>query len=225
MESYSEQIYYDILEAHPYFTKEEIHNSYINAKQVYNSKNGDLLSTFTEQEIKDLNILLDEAYEVLRSKTLEHNKSLPKKEITSEYKKSQNELLEKYSNMIKNNYTIKEESAQSLFDKLESNSIKREKITETKEVEPPFDTSKIEMLDGSLLKKIRESKNIGIEMLSSTSKVNISYLKAIEENTFECLPAPVFIRGFVVSYAQALGLDTKKIANSYMAFYKKTTQI
>ena len=37
------------------------------------------------------------------------------------------------------------------------------------------------------------------------------------EERFEELPAPVYVRGFVTAYAQALGLDGRRVAQGYMA--------
>lgn len=39
------------------------------------------------------------------------------------------------------------------------------------------------------------------------TRINRSYIDAIEEAQFEALPAPVYARGFVRSYARYLGLD------------------
>jgi len=69
---------------------------------------------------------------------------------------------------------------------------------------------------GEFLKKVREYKNYSIEKLSEITKVNGFYIKAIELDNSKNLPAPVFVRGYVIQIAKELGLDAKKVADSYM---------
>ena len=48
------------------------------------------------------------------------------------------------------------------------------------------------------------------------TKVSTTYLRCIEEEAFDRLPAPVYVRGFVTAYASAIGLNPKRVATSYM---------
>jgi cytoskeletal protein RodZ len=41
-------------------------------------------------------------------------------------------------------------------------------------------------------------------------------LESIEEETFEKLPALVYLKGFLKSYAQSLGLDPQKVIEDYL---------
>jgi cytoskeletal protein RodZ len=38
------------------------------------------------------------------------------------------------------------------------------------------------------------------------------------------LPAPVFVRGYIVQIARFLNLDDKYVADSYMKIYKKSIE-
>jgi cytoskeletal protein RodZ len=40
----------------------------------------------------------------------------------------------------------------------------------------------------------------------------------LEEESFENLPALVYVRGFIMEYAKALNLDPHKVADSYLKF-------
>ena len=77
-----------------------------------------------------------------------------------------------------------------------------------------------EVFDGELLKKIRLYKNVSLEDISEASRIGRHYLRAIEDNDFGQLPAPVFVRGFVIQYARVLQLDPDRVARSYMKIYK-----
>ncbi len=69
---------------------------------------------------------------------------------------------------------------------------------------------------GEFLQKIRKASRISIEELSSITKISKNYLMAIEEENFKKLPAPVYIRGFVIQIAQVLKLPTLKAAAAYL---------
>ena len=43
------------------------------------------------------------------------------------------------------------------------------------------------------------------------------YLQYIEQDQFEDLPAAVYVRGFVVSLARCIGLESRQVADGYMA--------
>jgi curved DNA-binding protein CbpA len=70
--------------------------------------------------------------------------------------------------------------------------------------------------DGPFLRKVRQYKGINIDQLSKETRISRSYLAAVEGDDFEALPAPVFVRGFIVQVARILGLDENLVATSYM---------
>jgi|GEM_PF-516606 len=70
--------------------------------------------------------------------------------------------------------------------------------------------------DGALLKKIREYKNVDIQRLSDMTKISKTYLNNIENDDFQKLPAPAYVRGFVFQLAKVLRLNPEVVANSYI---------
>lgn len=74
---------------------------------------------------------------------------------------------------------------------------------------------------GALLRRLRESAEASLDDLSEITKISKRYLHALEENDFNTLPAGVYVRGFVSEYARALGLDSAKVAQSYMGLYRR----
>lgn len=74
--------------------------------------------------------------------------------------------------------------------------------------------------DGALLQKVRLYKNLSLDKVSEVSRISRTYLMAVETNDYKALPAAVFVRGFVVQVARALGLDENKVASSYMKRFK-----
>ena len=62
---------------------------------------------------------------------------------------------------------------------------------------------------GQTLKKARQDRGMSIKELSKKIKVNSVLLKAMEEGKRESLPPYVFLRGYMFSYTQALGLKNR----------------
>lgn len=69
---------------------------------------------------------------------------------------------------------------------------------------------------GSLLRKVRESQGIEIAEISSRTKISKSHLQALEEETYEHLPAIVYVRGFVTELAKYLRLDPAQVQRTYL---------
>jgi len=70
--------------------------------------------------------------------------------------------------------------------------------------------------DGARLRRCRLRRGIELEDIAGITKINPSYLLFIEEERFKELPAAVYVRGFVSSYASCVGLDPRLVSVSYM---------
>lgn len=58
---------------------------------------------------------------------------------------------------------------------------------------------------GSHLRQLREARGISLDEIARATRVNSSYLVALETDDHASLPVPVFTRGFIRAYCQALG--------------------
>ena len=58
---------------------------------------------------------------------------------------------------------------------------------------------------GAYLRQLRETRGVSLEEIARVTRVSSSYLHALEGDDFASLPVPVFTRGFVRAYCQALG--------------------
>jgi len=70
--------------------------------------------------------------------------------------------------------------------------------------------------DGGRLRRARLRRGIDLGRIASVTKINPTYLRFLEEECFEDLPAKVYVRGFVVAYARCLGLDPERVVPSYL---------
>ncbi len=70
--------------------------------------------------------------------------------------------------------------------------------------------------DGARLRRARLRRGLELDDVARATKVNPTYLRFLEEERFEDLPARVYVRGFVTLYAGCVGLDPASVAGSYM---------
>jgi hypothetical protein len=79
-----------------------------------------------------------------------------------------------------------------------------------------FEEDQESCIDGAWLRRSRLRRGIEIEQIAAITKINPTYLRFIEEEKFEDLPAPVYVRGFIGAYARCIGLDPERVVSSYM---------
>src|ERR1700710_1314646 len=68
---------------------------------------------------------------------------------------------------------------------------------------------------GSLLRETRMRERIDITTVESATKIRAKYLRALENEEWDQLPGPTFVRTFLRTYAEYLGLDPKLLVEDY----------
>jgi flagellar biosynthesis protein FlhG len=76
--------------------------------------------------------------------------------------------------------------------------------------------------DGSTLRAVRESQGLELKQISRRTKINLTYLEAVESDDFAALPALVYVRGFVAEMAKCLRLDPVHVAHTYVRRVKRS---
>jgi len=69
---------------------------------------------------------------------------------------------------------------------------------------------------GEKLKLEREKRKITLEQISSSTKIGIRMLQALEEDKFDQLPGGIFNKGFVRAYSRFVGLDEDQTIAEYL---------
>jgi len=195
--------YYEILELPANAPQHEVTTAYDRARNTYSGDNPAIYTIFSEHEARELMALIEEAYSVLGNKTL---RSIYDQRLLSGVAKA-SELT----------YEALVQASKQLFP--ESREPER-KIAYKKDEAFEKEIAAREHWDGDFLKKVREYKNISTSQMHDITKINPYYITAIEANDPKNLPARVFVRGYIVQLAKALGLDDRKVADSYMKFFK-----
>jgi cytoskeletal protein RodZ len=70
---------------------------------------------------------------------------------------------------------------------------------------------------GRHLRHERELRHVSLEEVSQSTRIPLKMLQRIEDDRFEELPGEVFARGFLRSFATALGLPAEPILTRYDA--------
>ncbi len=69
---------------------------------------------------------------------------------------------------------------------------------------------------GQELKRERELRGISLQEIADTTKINIRFLRALEEDHLDMLPEKFFTKGIIRTYAKHLGLDEENVLNLYI---------
>ena len=71
---------------------------------------------------------------------------------------------------------------------------------------------------GELLKHEREAQGKSVEDVSRATKMSRLILEALEADHFSVLPAPVYVKGHLRTYARFLGLSEDAVVDKYLRF-------
>ncbi len=74
------------------------------------------------------------------------------------------------------------------------------------------------------LRQAREAKHLTIQQVADVTKIRTDHLRALEEGSFEAFSAPVYIRGFVRTYASLLKLEVPAVMAALDAELGRTTK-
>ncbi|NET55753.1 MAG: helix-turn-helix domain-containing protein [Symploca sp. SIO2E6] len=80
-----------------------------------------------------------------------------------------------------------------------------------------FYQEQVEKLEelGSYLHQFRTQKSITLEEVAQRTRIQARLLRAIEEGRLDQLPEPVYIKGFIKRFADALGLNGTEFASTF----------
>ena len=193
MKGIKDQTYYEILEISPTATSKEIQRAYEHAKETFHADSVAVYSLFSEDEVREIEDAVEEAYRVLMDEGLRESYNQAHLPVLSV---AETEPTETFSEAFG---TSVEKRPPLSFTGLSFN------------VEDgPY--------RGSTLKQVREGMGVELQTIANEMKINIKTLEWIEEEVFEKLPPLVYLKGFLKSYARSLGLDPSKVVEEYIRF-------
>jgi DnaJ-class molecular chaperone len=190
MKGIDEQTYYEILEVSSSATSKEIQRAYEHVKETFHTDSLAVYSLFTDQEIQQIQVVIEEAYRVLMDESLRKS-----------YDQSHYQILGQQ----------KSEKPPEIPVPL------REKKRLPAPVDVPVDMGG-EIYRGKTLRQIRERMSIDLETIAQETRISLKTLELIEGEDLGKLPPLVYLKGFLKGYAQSLGLDPHRVVDGYVHF-------
>ena len=188
MKGIKDQTYYETLEVSPTATDKEIQRAYDHARETFHADSLAIYSLFSEDEVKEIQEAIEEAYRVLMNEVLRRSYD------QSHFQTAGVQAPEKPSEA---QGTPQDKKASLSFTGISFN-----------DEEGAY--------RGRMLKQVREKMGVELQTISKGTRINIKILEWIEEEAFEKLPALVYLKGFLRGYAQSLGLNPQKVVEEYL---------
>ncbi|HEY2282066.1 MAG TPA: helix-turn-helix domain-containing protein [Solirubrobacteraceae bacterium] len=77
---------------------------------------------------------------------------------------------------------------------------------------------------GETLREARMRERIDVSEIEAQTKIRAKYLRALENEEWDLLPGPTFVKSFLRTYAAALGLDGKALVEEYRLSYERPSE-
>jgi hypothetical protein len=74
---------------------------------------------------------------------------------------------------------------------------------------------------GSTLREARMRARIDITEVETRTKIRAKYLRALENEEWDLLPGPVYVKSFLRTYGDYLGLDSRTLVDEYKRRYER----
>jgi cytoskeletal protein RodZ len=78
---------------------------------------------------------------------------------------------------------------------------------------------------GETLREARMRQRLDIADVERQTKIRAKYLRALENEEFSMLPGPTFVKTFLRTYAELLGLDPHALVEQYRAQYETRDEL
>ena len=76
---------------------------------------------------------------------------------------------------------------------------------------------------GDSLRDARQQRKVDLYEAETHTKIRAKYLRALEEEEWELLPGPTYVKTFLRTYAEFLGLDAKLLVEEYKQRFERPT--
>jgi len=205
--------YYELLEISTDASSQDIHRAYERIRKTYEPNSIALYSLFSADETASINQRIEDAY-----RTLVYEE--PRKRYDALLRQNLMTPAPVALPPVEKRYQMQPVQP-SLSLEADNRYLKSTEpppappVTTTPQPLPPTITE----FTGSVLKMLREQRNITTRAIADMTKLSTRYVDFIEAENFGKLPARPYLRGFLVLYAKALGYEPERLANDYMKRY------
>ena len=70
---------------------------------------------------------------------------------------------------------------------------------------------------GATLREARERRHLTFDQVEAETKIRAKYVRALEEEQFDILPSGTYVKGFLRTYADSLGLQGQMFVDEYVS--------
>lgn len=74
---------------------------------------------------------------------------------------------------------------------------------------------------GDTLRERRVGEKIDVQQVEDATKIRAKYLRALENEEFDLLPGPAYVKSFLRTYADHLGVDGRHLVDVYRRDYER----
>ena len=78
---------------------------------------------------------------------------------------------------------------------------------------------------GASLREARMRQRIDISEVEVETKIRAKYLRALENEEWDLLPGPTYVKSFLRTYADALHLDGKRLVEEYKLRHERLSDV
>ena len=78
---------------------------------------------------------------------------------------------------------------------------------------------------GESLREARMRARIDIAEIEAQTKIRAKYLRALENEEWDLLPGPTYVKSFLRTYAEALDLDAKLLVDEYKLRHERLSEV
>lgn len=76
---------------------------------------------------------------------------------------------------------------------------------------------------GSTLREARVRRSLTLQQVEEDTKIRVKYVQAMENEDFDIMPGPTYVKGFLRTYSEYLGLDPDVIIGEYRSREGRTS--
>ena len=208
MKTFEDENYYQILQVPANAPADEIRHAYREALALYEAESVATYSLFSGEQRETLIQAIETAFETLidENKRAAYNQALidTGQVDTAVFSRPAQRKLAAYSDT---GSTTREHSlGQWVQGKADAPEI-REQIASI---------LSRDLLSGQALKRLREAYGIELSEIYAVTRISSDTLKKIEANQYDDLPAGIYVKQFLKTYARILGIDAGHAAESYL---------
>jgi flagellar biosynthesis protein FlhG len=191
-----DQTFYEILETQPGVSDEEVRRAYRVMKEIYAGGSPVVFGLYDEAELQSLHARANAAHDTLFAPERRrlYDLSLPEADLARAVRRTA-------QTPAPSDGSIPARTGAGMADGGTATPLSIDESAE---------------MTGALLRKIREARGLDLSEVSQRTKIGERYLRSIEDERFDELPAPVYVRGFVTQLARLLRIDATRATEGFL---------